>query len=142
MSATGLKIFDSTLQTTHTWLDQILRELEWDDKHKAWHALRAVLHTLRDRLPVNEMAQFSAQLPLLIRGLLFEGWQPSRSPSKERHWEEFVAHVGDSFVLDSEAEGPQIVKAVFGVIARHVSAGEVANIRHCLPGDFQRLWPK
>ena len=38
MSATGLKVFDSTIQTTNIWLDDIMKELDWSDRHKAYHA--------------------------------------------------------------------------------------------------------
>ena len=30
MSATGIKAFDATLQTTHMWLDELMRDLHWD----------------------------------------------------------------------------------------------------------------
>jgi uncharacterized protein (DUF2267 family) len=52
MSATGLDVFDRTLQITHVWLDDIMAELG-PDRQRAYHALRAVLHALRDRLPLN-----------------------------------------------------------------------------------------
>ncbi|HEX6114281.1 MAG TPA: DUF2267 domain-containing protein [Geminicoccaceae bacterium] len=52
MSATGLDVFDKTLQTTNIWLDEILDELRPDRQH-AYHVLRAVLHALRDRLPLS-----------------------------------------------------------------------------------------
>jgi uncharacterized protein (DUF2267 family) len=49
MSATGLDVFDKTLQTTNIWLDEIMAKFE-PDRQVAWHALGAVLHALRDRL--------------------------------------------------------------------------------------------
>ena len=49
-AATGLEVFDRTLQATHVWLDEIMDELGPDRQH-ALHVLRAVLHALRDRLP-------------------------------------------------------------------------------------------
>jgi uncharacterized protein (DUF2267 family) len=82
MSATGLDVFDQTLQKTNIWLKEIMDDLG-PDRQRAYHALRAVLHTLRDRLTVEEAAHLSAQLPLLVRGIYFEGWHPrtSRPPS-------------------------------------------------------------
>jgi uncharacterized protein (DUF2267 family) len=84
MSATGLDVFDRTLQATNIWLDDIMQELGWSDRHRAYHALRAVLHALRDRLPVDDAAHFAAQLPMLIRGLFYEGWRPAAVPVNER----------------------------------------------------------
>ena len=65
MSGAAVKSFETTLQTTHIWLDEIMQDLGWDDRHKAYHALRAVLHTLRNRLPADEVAHLAAQLPML-----------------------------------------------------------------------------
>ena len=49
MSATGLEVFDKTLQTTNTWLKEIGDHIG-PDRQRCYHALRAVLFTLRDRL--------------------------------------------------------------------------------------------
>ena len=57
MSATGLEVFDRTLHKTHAWLKAIMEELGTEDRHKAYLALRAVLHALRDRLPENKLRE-------------------------------------------------------------------------------------
>jgi uncharacterized protein (DUF2267 family) len=140
MSATGFKGFDTTIQTTNIWLDEILKELGWSDRQRAFHALRAVLHTLRDHLSVDEVAQLSAQLPLLVRGVLFEGWRPAHKTVKERTRDEFVAHISESFALDLSGTHPrQIVRAVLAVMERHVSSGETASLIHVLPAGIREL---
>jgi uncharacterized protein (DUF2267 family) len=139
MSATGLDVFDHTLQTTNIWLDDLMETLGWTERQNALHALRTVLHAVRDHLPVNDGAHFSAQLPLLVRGVFFEGWQPAKTPLKERSGDQFLARVNDSFLLDVEAEGRQIVAAVFRVLAKHVSAGEMEKVLHALPSGIREL---
>jgi len=67
MAATGLDVFDKTLQTTNIWLDEIM-DVIGPDRQVAWHALGAVLRTLRDRLPLGLAAHLGSQLPLLVRG--------------------------------------------------------------------------
>jgi len=71
MTQTSLAAFDSTLQTTNIWLNDILGQLGWQDHHRAYHALRAVLHALRDRLTVDQAAALAAQLPMLVRGFYY-----------------------------------------------------------------------
>ena len=53
MSIPGLEVFDQTLQKTNIWLKDIIGKVG-PDRQRAYHALRAVLHTLRDRLTVEE----------------------------------------------------------------------------------------
>ena len=138
MSATGLRAFDSTIQKTNIWLDDIMDELDWDDRQRAYHALGSVLHALRERLPLAESAQLAAQLPQMIRGLYFEGWVPSATPTKERHWDQFLAHIAES--LDADAEPDAITRAVLKTIAKHVSPGEVTDVKRCLPEDIRIHW--
>ncbi len=75
MSATGLDVFDKTLQTTHIWLSEIM-ERHGPDRKEAWHILSAVLHALRDRLPPELAAHLGAELPLLIRGAYYDQYRP------------------------------------------------------------------
>ncbi|GAA5336519.1 MULTISPECIES: DUF2267 domain-containing protein [Thermus] len=144
MSATGLEVFDTTLHKTHTWLKAIMEELGTEDRHRAYMALRAVLHALRDRLPVEEVAQLGAQLPMLIRGIYYEGWDPTGKPLKERHKEAFLAHVARELKTPS---GPAVdperaVKAVFKVLGQRVAEGEIADVRQLLPKELRGLWPE
>jgi uncharacterized protein (DUF2267 family) len=140
MSATGLNSFDTTLQTTNIWLDDIMRELGWDDRHKAYTALRVVLHTLRDRLPVDGAAHLGAQLPMLIRGFYYEGWHPAHKPVKERSLDLFLMHITDAFLRDVEADSRQIARAVFKTLTKHLTEGEVDKVRQALPADLRSFW--
>jgi uncharacterized protein (DUF2267 family) len=135
---TGLAAFDSTLHTTNVWLNEITERMGWTERHRAYHALRAVLHALRDRLPVEEAAALAAQLPLLVRGLYYEGWHPAGKPVKERKREEFLAHIRDAF-RDDPVDAEQVTRAVFGVLAKHVTAGEMHSLEYLLPADIRPL---
>lgn len=142
MSATGLEAFDTTLHKTNSWLKEIMHELGVEDKHKAYLAARATLHALRDRLTVQEVAQLGAQLPMLIRGFFYEGWDPSGKPLKERHKEQFLARVAHEFKGGGEPLDPeQAARAVFVVLSRHVSQGEIDDVKQILPGEIRDLWP-
>ncbi len=143
MSATGLEVFDTTLEKTHVWLNEIMAELEWENEHhRAYLGLRSVLHALRDRLTVEEATHLGAQLPMLIRGFYYEGWKIAGKPLKERHKEEFLAHVAHDFRNDERVSDPEsIVRAVFRVLSRRVTAGEIADIKGILPAELRELWP-
>ncbi len=140
MSQTGLAAFDSTLHHTNVWLKEVMEEMGWDDRHRAYRALREVLHALRDRLPISEVAALGAQLPLLVRGIYYEGWHPGGKPIKH-HREQFLAHLADLLRNGASADPERITRTVLSVLARHVSFGEVESIRHALPADLRSLWP-
>jgi uncharacterized protein (DUF2267 family) len=140
MSATGLKVFDSTLQSTNIWLDDIMHELGWDDRHKAYTALRVVLHSLRDRLSVDNAAHLGAQLPMLVRGFYYDGWHPAHKPVKERALDMFLMHITDAYLRDIEADSRQIARAVLGTISKHVTEGEVEKVQRALPAELRDFW--
>jgi len=141
MSTTGLDVFDTTLQKTNTWLRDLMEELFWEDRHKAYLAFRAVLHALRDRLTVEEVAQLGAQLPMLIRGFYYEGWDPTNKPLRERHREQFLAHVRQPFRDDDQIDPEEVARAVFTVLHRRVTEGEIEDVKHILPAEIRALWP-
>lgn len=140
MSATGLEVFDRTLQATNIWLDEIMQELGPDRQH-AYHTLRAVLHALRDRLPLGQAVHLGAQLPLLVRGIYYEGWRPQEGGSRERKLEEFLAHVNDGMHGVRPTNAERATRAVFATVARHVSPGEVSKVAGVLPAEIRALWP-
>jgi len=132
-------VFAQTVDLAHHWLDDIVGETGWDTR-RAYSALRAVLHVLRDRLSLDEAVDLGAQLPLLIRGLYYEGWRPSAAPLKYRHKEDFLQRVADQFPGLQEIDYEPAVRAVFKTLARHVTAGEIKHVMQQLPADVRSLW--
>ena len=140
MTMTGLDVFDTTVHKTNAWLNDLMTELGWQDKQKAYRALRVTLHTLRDRLTVEEAAQLGAQLPMLIRGFYYEGWRPSDTPRRERHREEFLSHIAVQFP-DDAVNPEHVAHGVFMLLSARVSAGEIEDVEHVLPSEIRDLWP-
>ena len=140
METIEVEIFNKTLLKTRGWLKDLMEELDWKEPHKAYLAPRAVLHVLRDRLTVEETAHLAAQLPMLIRGFYYEGWDPSGKPLKERHQEEFLSHVKSYFKNDEKIEPERVVRAVFKVLSKHISQGEIEDVKQTLPGKLRILW--
>ena len=141
MSATGLDVFDRTLHKTNMWLKDLMGIMGSDDRHRAYVALRVTLHALRDRLTVEEAAQLAAQLPMLIRGFYYEGWDPTGKPLKERHKEQFLTHIREEIRGDDRIDPEQVARAVFLLLSRRVAEGEIADVEHVLPSEIRQLWP-
>ncbi len=141
MESTGIPELDRTLNRLDTWLHAVMAEMGTDKREEAYAALHATMRALRDRLPVDEAAHLAAQLPVVIRGLYFDGWDPTRTPLKERHLKQFLGHIRDSLDNRINLEPDVVARAVFAVLAGRVSAGEIDDVVGCLPAELKDLWP-
>jgi uncharacterized protein (DUF2267 family) len=139
MSATGLDVFDKTLQTTNIWLNEITDRIG-PDRQVAWKVLATVLHKLRDRLPVELAAHLGAQLPLLVRGIYYDQFEPAHMPGDCRTPEEFRAEVAEGLTDIRPVDPDEAIAAVFAVLDRHLSEGQLAKVRHALPKGLRMAW--
>jgi uncharacterized protein (DUF2267 family) len=134
------EVFETTLQKTNLWIKQISDALHWNDHHKAYHGLRAVLQMLRDRLPVPEAAHFGAQLPMLVRGFYYEDWKPASTPVKFKTTQEFYDAVKENFAADQNVNPMRLTQAVLQVLARNLSPGELEKLRAIFPPHLREIW--
>ena len=146
MTPNSVEAFDTTLQKTNEWLRDIALEIGDDNRRHAYLALRGTLHAVRDFLPIDESAQFSAQLPMLVRGLYFEGWDPSDTPTKDRSREHFLARVETALERalwneDYPIDADQAARAVLRVISDRIAGGEMDQVRRVMPERIRELWP-
>lgn len=133
----SLEAFDHAVHTANNWLADLAREVGDYHRRYAYRFLRAWLHTLRDRLPVNDAVKFSAQLPELLRGMYFEGWEPSRTPVKYSR-DEYIAR----FALESRIPADEVTvvaPAVTRVFARRVSPGQLEDALAHLPTPVRQI---
>jgi len=139
MSATGLDVFDKTLQTTHIWLGEIMEQLG-PDRQVAWKVLSTVLHKLRDRLPVELSAHLGSQLPLLVRGVYYDQYDPGNQPSDCNTPGEFTAEVAEWLSDIRPVDPDEAIRAVFATLTRHISEGQITKVRNALPKGIRMLW--
>ena len=140
MSATGLDVFDRTIHTTNLWLKEIAEDIG-PDRQRAYHALSAVLRALRDRLTLEEAAQLAAQLPLLVRGIYYDQWRPVEQPKRVRHLDDFLALIAQGEGEIKPIDPEDAARAVFKVLDRHISRGEIEQVKAELPAEIRSLWP-
>jgi uncharacterized protein (DUF2267 family) len=137
MAFTGVDSLDRSIGKANVWLADIDSGFGTGDRRLAYRVLRAWLHNLRDRLSVEVAAHFAAQLPELLRGVFFDGWNPSRVPQKYGRSEYVARFARDARVRDSDvAKAAGIVTTV---ARRHMSAGVVAEALALLPADLREL---
>ncbi len=141
MSTTGLDVFDTTLQETNHWLKLMMVELQTDDRREAYLALRGTLHALRDRIGAMNAVHLGAQLPILLRGIYYEGWRPAESPTHERRLEDYMDHVAADLPPKYKSKAGEVARACFAVMSRCLDRGEMLKLRRSLPHEVLNLWP-
>ena len=141
MSVTGLSTFDETVQLSNEWLNELMRAVDWDDKYRAYRLLRATLHALRDRLTAHEAVQFGAQLPMLIRGLYYDGWRMRDMPPPERTKGAFLGHIEAAFEARPERRHRGAGERGLQTPGTQDLPGEIDDVKHLLPPEVRVLWP-
>jgi len=140
LSVTGLRSLDRSVIETIEWLKEVKQELLYEDEQDAYQGIRAVLHALRDRLGVQQAAKLAAQMPMVLSGLFYEGWNPAGKPEKIRSSEEFRSRVAEGLPEDKKEEAGLIIKAVFKTMDGRISGGEMEDIKSNLPDNFEEFF--
>jgi uncharacterized protein (DUF2267 family) len=137
MSRTGVDSLDRSIDKTNAWLADVAAKFDTEDRRMAYRVTRSWLHTLRDRLPVTIAAHMAAQLPELLRGVFYEGWNPSKVPVKYSK-DEYIAR----FARDAQVHHDEVARAgrlVTSALRMHISAGAIDEVLGALPVDIRNL---
>jgi uncharacterized protein (DUF2267 family) len=117
-----------------------------NNRDKSYRIMKAVLHSLRDVLTVEENLHLMSQLPLVIKGVYADNWKVSGSPKRIRSIEDFFSDLRKISGLTSEEDFAtkddclDAVHAVFSVIKEMVSEGEIEDIKAIMPRELKELW--
>jgi uncharacterized protein (DUF2267 family) len=139
MTVASVDTVERNVHKTNEWLKEMGEELGTDDREVLWRYLRAYLQVLRDRLTVEEAAQLGAQLPELLRGVFFEGFDPTHQPRKVRGLDEFIELVAERAQPVDRDTASLIPLAGTAVLARHVAEGELEDVFSQLPDEIRAV---
>ncbi|MFI6242572.1 DUF2267 domain-containing protein [Micromonospora sp. NPDC050795] len=142
MADSMISAFESSLDKTNLILKDIENAYGWpkERRNQSYAALRTVLHLLRDRLPVDESVEFAQQLPVLVRGIYFDGWVPSDVPIKLNR-DDFLYEVRQGFPYDAEGGPERVTQVVLDTLRRHVTQGEWQDVKDTMPKDLATMLP-
>lgn len=141
MSDTHVAALEHSIQQTNIWLKTLAEEGELGDRQHAYNALRAVLHVLRDRLTPEQAVHLGAQLPIVVRGIYFEGWRIGDTPVRQRNPEDFATQVEGQLPPQFPLDAATVTKIVFYLLSRELDPGETSKIICALPFPLRGLWP-
>jgi len=140
MHMTGIKTLDHAPVVAAEWLNDLRKTAGLDTNSKSYMLFRTTLHALRDWLTIDEAAQLAAQLPILVRGIYYEGWNPSATPAHPRSKEDFLQRVNAAFSREPLPDVEGAVSAVFRLLKKHISGGEIDDVVQAMPKQIRQLW--
>jgi len=133
---------DHSIQVTNEWIHQIDEMVPWNDSNQSFRLLRVTLQTVRNLLGVDEAAQLAAQLPTYIRGVYFEGWDPSKTPAQQREKQDVIARVVADFKGRQLDDPEDALNIIFSFLNTRITAGEIEDVRGSLRKSLQEIWPE
>lgn len=129
------------VQQMQIWLKGLCDSGGYASEAEALAVLRAVLHQLRDRLTPEEAVDLGAQLPLIARGVYYEGWRPARTPQRIRTRQEFLDGVA-ARLAPHPIRAESATRDVFSLLSQAIDSGEIADVINQLPDHVKELWPE
>ena len=137
--------FEENKKDAIVLLQTVAQELKTDDNNKAGRIFRAVLHAIRDRLPVNDAVHFSAALPIIWKGIYFDQYDPAKVPVTIRNSEDWINYIrsknafaaNNDFQQDDEIR--EAFKAVFTALQKHMPDGQLRQVKDALNQEIQQL---
>ena len=112
---------------------------------KAGRILRTVLHAMRNRLSIDESIQVISQLPMALKSVYVDQWDPRHSFHRIHHLNEFIDEVrkydtDDAAIGFGNDESVKLaVKAVFRTLNYHLSVSEFRDLIAVLPKEVKEF---
>jgi uncharacterized protein (DUF2267 family) len=129
------------------FVNEVAAELgDTADLEAAGRVTMAVFHTLREKLTPEESFHLLSQLPMILKGVYIDGWDPSRSASRTDTVSEFIdelrAHDINAAARDfgNDEQAVRNFQSVIRVLSHYVSEGEMRHIRQQLPRPVAELF--
>jgi len=138
--------FDKYAQEGNTFMNELAQNLGHpEDRNAASRVLRAVLHSIRDRIAIGESLDFISQLPMFLKAVYVEQWKYNENVDRINSLEEFKEKVKQEqakwgerqFAWENSTE--EIIKTVFNTLEKYVTPGQMEHLRGMLPAELQEL---
>jgi uncharacterized protein (DUF2267 family) len=137
--------FEKYATEGNEFINRVAEQLGTKDRNKAARITRSVLHAVRDRLPVDECLHLSQQLPMAIKAVFIDQYDPSIAPVRLRTKTQFLDylaskdHNGAIEDFPDQQTSSYALQAVFTVLEGHISEGQIDQVKAMLPHDIMEL---
>ncbi|WED43537.1 DUF2267 domain-containing protein [Legionella cardiaca] len=132
----SVRSIESSLASTYRWLNEFKEMGHFRDESQAYSVLRIVLHELRNHLPLDISAHLSSQLPLFLKGMYFDGWDPSKKITRDESFEDFIAPMRSS-ISNLDVNLKESVRECFHFITSKLDDNLAAKVINSLPESLR-----
>lgn len=115
------------------------------EREQVARILRAAMHSIRDSIDLHENLHVIAQLPMALKALYVDRWEPMEKPHRPRTIEDFKELVkayqrkyGEQNFNWHEGTD-QIFQTVMKCLRTYISTGEAIHIMDQLPKEVKEL---
>jgi uncharacterized protein (DUF2267 family) len=141
--------FEKFAQEGNAYINQLAADLGHpEEKGQAYILLRAVLHTVRDRITMSESLHMLSQLPMFLKAIFTEHWQYREQPLQFQTVEEFKEAVkqeqarhGEQQFNWSQSTEDLISMVLSSLGTRYLTEGQLQHIATQMPKEIQPLFP-
>ncbi len=139
--ATNISSLDRAVQNAVLWLNDVQDELHWADREVVYKATKAVLQTIRDRLPPGELFHFSSNLPMVFKGMLFDSYDPEQN-KEIKTVEDFYTQVQCHYDAQQRAiiSGQEATFGVINTLFNKIGEGEMKKVVDTMPLKLKPLF--
>ena len=124
------------------WMNKIAEEMEVS-RDKAYRITRAVLHSIRNQISIDESFQWLAQMPMLWKGMYVDGWNlnlPFERKHRLHEWLEAIREQdGGSAALDfgNDMQMRTTLTAFFHALSKKMSRESLSHLSELFPHEIQ-----
>jgi uncharacterized protein (DUF2267 family) len=140
--STNISSLDRAITNAVEIIDEVQDELGWESKDKTYQATKAVLQSVRDRLQIEEVVHLSANLPLILKGMMMDGYLLRNKPERIRDLEGFLELVQANYdsTMHDMINSEDATITVLNVLNSHIGGGEFTKVAANMPAPIQRLF--
>lgn len=140
--------FDKHVQEANEFVKELSNNLGHpEEQTQTIRLLRAVLHTVRDRIQVGESLDLISQLPMMLKALYVEQWKYHEKPPLNY---DDMAGMAEAVKKEQERMGEQsfdwqestedLVKTVLSSLRKYISDGQAIHVMDQMPKEVKAIF--
>jgi uncharacterized protein (DUF2267 family) len=134
--AAHVDTLEQSFEAAVAWLDTLAADLG-GSRAGAYRVMSAVLHALRDNLTVAQGAELAAELPIAVKGIFYDGWDPTLVPSRERRSAAFIDRVRRAGGLRDDGHAVLAIERGGRLLRSEIGGAALDRVASSLPGDVR-----